>query len=109
VEVSLGTAARTGLADESFDVVVSANSVAAWPDLDAGILELRRVTARGGRVAIAWHGGTHPNRIARRLALPAGALDRIETALAQRLEQVTRHELTGLTVFTARRPRAPAA
>ncbi|MGH3328554.1 MAG: class I SAM-dependent methyltransferase [Streptomycetales bacterium] len=49
VDLRLGTADRTGFADESFDRVVSANNVAIWPDLQAGLRELHRVVRPGGR------------------------------------------------------------
>ncbi len=41
------------LDDDSFDVAVSLNGVSLFPDVDAGIAEMARVTRPGGRVAIA--------------------------------------------------------
>lgn len=103
IDLRLGTAARTGFADAEFDRVVSVNNIAIWPDLDAGLHEAHRVTRPGGRVLIAWHGGTQPSRIARSLALPEEKLTRIERSLRALFRDVTRHELTALTVFTAMR------
>jgi SAM-dependent methyltransferase len=102
-DLRLGTAGETGFGPNEFDRVVSVNTVALWPDLAAGLRELSRVTRPGGRVLIAWHGGRHPSRIARKLALPAGALDRIEQGLGELFTATARHELAGLTVFTATR------
>lgn len=101
IDLRLGTADRTGFPDADFDCVVSVNNVAIWPDLEAGLREVHRLTRPGGRVLIAWHGGTQPSRIARTLALPEDKLARIEGGLHDLFSGVTRHELTTLTVFTA--------
>jgi len=100
VDLRVGTAEHIGFPPASFDCVVSVNSVALWPDLAAGLRELHRATRRGGRVAIAWHGGTCSRGIARRLALPQRQLAVLEDRLAQEFTEVTRHELRTLTVFT---------
>jgi hypothetical protein len=50
---------------------------------------------------IAWHGGTAPSAIGRRLRLPDTILNRVRDALQTRFAEVTRHELTKVTVFTA--------
>lgn len=55
--------------------------MAIWPDLEGGIVELHRVVRPGGTIMLAWHGGTAPSRIVRRLMLPADQLDGIEKAL----------------------------
>jgi SAM-dependent methyltransferase len=103
IDLRLGTAGATGFGDAEFDRVVSVNNVAIWPDLEAGLREARRVTRPGGRVLIAWHGGTRPSRIARSLALPAEKLARIERGLGGLFRAVTRHELDALSVFIADR------
>lgn len=103
VDPRLGTVEATGFADAEFDVVVTVNTVALWPDLEAGLRELRRVTRPGGRVVIAWHGGTRPSAIARGLALPEHLLARIHHAMADLFTEVTRHELRTLTAFRATR------
>ncbi|MFI0350228.1 class I SAM-dependent methyltransferase [Actinomadura sp. 9N407] len=101
VDLRLGTADRTGFPDAEFDRVVSVNNVAIWPDLHAGLREVHRVTRPGGRTVIAWHGGTRPSRIARRLALPESVIAQIENGLGDLFTRVTRHELTALTVLSA--------
>lgn len=98
-ELRRGTAADTGYADQEFDVVVSVNNVAMWPDLDAGVREMCRVTRPGGRVLIAWHSATGRSPIARGNALPDDKLARIVQALG---DPVSRHELANLTLFDKR-------
>jgi SAM-dependent methyltransferase len=100
VQLRLGDAARTGLPRGNVDLAVSVNSVALWPDLDAGLAELSRVLRPGGRVVIAWHGGTAPSAITRRLRLPPDQLDRVERALERRFSAVTRRRLRQLEVLT---------
>lgn len=101
IDLRLGTAEHTGFADAEFDCVVSVNNVAIWPDLRAGLSELHRVTRAGGRVLIAWHGGTRPSRIARGLALPEDKAAHIERELRGLFSAVARHETTTLTVWSA--------
>ncbi|MDL4774497.1 MULTISPECIES: class I SAM-dependent methyltransferase [Thermomonosporaceae] len=101
IDLRIGTADRTGFADAAFDAVVSVNNVGLWPDLEAGMRELHRVTRPGGRVLIAWHGGRRPSPLTRRLSLPEHQLARVERALRDRFSGVRRDELPGLTVFGA--------
>jgi SAM-dependent methyltransferase len=103
VELRLGSADRTGLAEETVDHVVSVNNVAIWPDLEAGIEELHRVVRPGGSVVLGWHGGTAPSRIARGLRLPTDKLDRIDRSLRDRFSRVDRRQLASLDVFAATR------
>jgi ubiquinone/menaquinone biosynthesis C-methylase UbiE len=103
VRLDLGTADRTGLPDASVDRVVSVNNVAIWPGLEAAVDELHRVVRPGGFIAIAWHGGTAPSRIARSLRLPEDELGRIERVLRDRFADVSRRQLPCLDVFTATR------
>lgn len=55
VLVQHGTAADTGQANMSIDVVISVNNVMFWPDRDAGFAELHRVLHPGGRLVLSAH------------------------------------------------------
>ena len=95
-----GDAERTGLPDGCVDVVVSVNTVAIWPDLDAGCDELLRVLRPGGRIVLSWHGGSAPPRAVRSMQLSGERSDRVLAALTRRCTDV-RRELTGrCTVFS---------
>lgn len=107
VTLETGTAEDTGLPGEAVDHVVSVNTVAIWPDLEAGLRELHRVVRPGGAVVIAWHGGTSPGRISRKLRLPEDRLARIESALTSLFTGVERRRLRNLDVFRAVRRTRP--
>ncbi|MEV8533874.1 class I SAM-dependent methyltransferase [Streptomyces sp. NPDC051211] len=55
LRLAVGTAARTGEADTSVDVVISVNNLQLWPDVPAGLAELHRVLRPGGRMLLAAH------------------------------------------------------
>ncbi|HEX6471737.1 MAG TPA: methyltransferase domain-containing protein [Streptosporangiaceae bacterium] len=128
LDLRVGSAAATGFPDGFFHHVVTVNTVAIWPDLEAGLRELHRVTKPGGDLVIAWHGGRSPTRIGRHLLLPEHALRRVHDALSAVFDdidrnevdrkqvdrnevdrheverhEVERHELTTLVAFRARR------
>ena len=96
-----GTAASTGQPEASFDRVVSVHNVALWPDLDAGVVELARITAPGGFVLLAWHGGQALPWTVRNLRLPAAKLDHIEATLAEHFSKVERIQASRDDVFRA--------
>ncbi len=102
VEIRPGDAAATGLPDGAVDLAVSVNNIAIWPDLDAGVAELRRVVRPGGRLLLSWHGGTEPARAARRLLLPEEQQARIEDAVRARFAEVRRVGTRRCTVVDAR-------
>jgi ubiquinone/menaquinone biosynthesis C-methylase UbiE len=103
MRLAVGTADQTGLPDASCDRVVGVNNVGLWPDLDAGLTELHRVTRPGGTVTLAWHGGSRPGAIARRLRLPADKLTHLEARLRAHFTSVTHTALPEEDVFLATR------
>ncbi len=92
--LSLGTAAETGYPDASFERVVSVHNVALWPDLRAGIAELRRVVSDGGM------GRTSPLSTGK-LRLPEPKLDQIAATLSGHFARVERVATTRDDVFRA--------
>jgi ubiquinone/menaquinone biosynthesis C-methylase UbiE len=54
VDLRHGTVERMSFADEAFDLALAINSMQVWPDVDAGLREIRRVLRAGGRVALAF-------------------------------------------------------
>lgn len=55
VQVTDGTAERTGQPDGSVDVVFSTNNVQLWPDRPAALAELHRVLRPGGSLVVSVH------------------------------------------------------
>lgn len=102
-DLRVGTAEDTGFPDARFDAVVSANTVAIWADLPAGLRELHRVLRPGGRLVLAWHGGSRPSRLGRRLALPEESLKKIEDNVRDVFGAVTRQVLPNIVAFTTTR------
>lgn len=99
VELRSGTAADTGLPGGCVDHVVSVNTVALWPDLDAGMDELRRVLRVGGTLSLAWHRAGARSRTSRRLGLPPAAATRIEEGIRARFDAVSRTDLSDVVLF----------
>jgi len=52
VELVEGALPSLPFADDAFDAIITANTIYFWPDTEAGMRELRRVLAPGGRLAI---------------------------------------------------------
>ena len=48
----VGNALNLRFIDEEFDVAISVNSIKAWPDRQAGILQMTRVVRPGGKVIV---------------------------------------------------------
>jgi arsenite methyltransferase len=81
VAVHRGSADSLPFADETFDAVVATNNVVMWPDLVAGLLEIRRILRPSSRLLLSWHSATAPGSTERRLALPDGDLDKVTKAV----------------------------
>lgn len=103
VDLRVGTAEETTFADETFDAVVSVNNVPMWSSLEAGFAEAHRVLKPGGRLIVAWHGGTKPSRMARGMALEDDVLDRILAAMRDVFGDGERQRLGQVEVFLATR------
>ncbi|NNL67052.1 MAG: methyltransferase domain-containing protein [Myxococcales bacterium] len=89
--VAEGSADEVPFPDARFDKVVSVHTIYFWPDLAAGLRELRRVLREGGELLLAFHDGSHPQKAE---ALPATVytLHRAE-AVADALEAAGFHEI----------------
>jgi SAM-dependent methyltransferase len=87
--------------DDMFDMTVSINTVQFWPDLTAGMAEIRRVTRPGGTVLIGWHGGSAPTRIQRRLMLSDEELAGIASAISDHVGEAHHDHLSQSELFTA--------
>ena len=105
----LGAVGDLPFEEDSFDVTVSVNTVQFWPDLAAGLREIARVTRPGGKVLVAWHGGSSPSRIQRRLILDDSESTRIASAVNEHVGDVERVRLIQSELFTAEVPVAPRA
>jgi ubiquinone/menaquinone biosynthesis C-methylase UbiE len=57
VEIRDGEAADLPFEDGTFDKAFSTHTLYFWPDLCAGLLELRRVLRDGGELLLAFHDG----------------------------------------------------
>jgi ubiquinone/menaquinone biosynthesis C-methylase UbiE len=54
VDLHRGTVASIPFEGNAFDTVIAINSMQVWPDAAAGLREIRRVLAVGGRVALGF-------------------------------------------------------
>jgi SAM-dependent methyltransferase len=101
VDLRIGAAAAIPWPNEHFDVVVSVNTVAMWPDLDAATAEMGRVLCPGGELIVAWHSATSPRRVSRRLALDQATLDGIARSIERSVGPVRRRTTDHSELFTA--------
>jgi len=102
MDLRVAAAGQLPFADDSFDVTIAVNNTQFWPDLAAGLDEMRRVTRPGGQVLVAWHGGSTPSGIQRRLLLKPDELAGIAAAMTTHVGEVELESLTFSELFTAR-------
>jgi ubiquinone/menaquinone biosynthesis C-methylase UbiE len=103
LDIVAGTADKIPLPDAACDTVVATNSVVMWPDLAAGLDEIKRVLRPGGRLVLSWHSATHPSRSQRRLALSDDVMDTLSDALRATFGDVQRHDLMHSIAWQAQR------
>jgi ubiquinone/menaquinone biosynthesis C-methylase UbiE len=100
-DLRLGVAGALPFPDEHVDHVVAVNSVALWPDLQAALLDARRVLRPGGTLLIAWHSASSPSRLRRSLARPESWWHDTTDAVGRVFGNAERHDLTYSTACTA--------
>lgn len=103
VEISAGTADQLPLPDGACDTVVSVNTVVMWPDLAAGLREIKRVLRPDGRLVLSWHSATAPSRTSRRLALSDDVIRTLSDSLHATFGDFQRHDLTHSLAWQAQR------
>ncbi|MDQ3240891.1 MAG: class I SAM-dependent methyltransferase [Actinomycetota bacterium] len=103
VDISAGTADQLPLPDAACDTVVATNTVVMWPDLAAGLDEIKRVLRPDGRLVLSWHSATAPSSTSRRLALSEDVIRTLSDALHATFGDVQRHELTYSVAWQAQR------
>ena len=84
----LGAAATTPFPANHADFIISVNNIPMWPDLDAGLVEVRRLLQPGGVAWFAWHGGHDPRGHQRRLVLGAEQRATIEATIGRHFAEV---------------------
>jgi ubiquinone/menaquinone biosynthesis C-methylase UbiE len=94
VDIAAGSADQIPLPDAACDTVVAANTVVMWPDLAAGLHEIRRVLRPNGRLVLSWHSATAPSRTQRRLALSDNVIRTLSDALHATFGDIQWHDLT---------------
>jgi len=106
VVIAPGTADQIALPDASCDTVVATNTVVMWPDLAAGLHEIKRVLRPGGRLILSWHSAAGPSNTQRRLALTDDVIRPLTGALHATFGKVQRHDLTHSVAWQAHRREA---
>jgi len=103
VDIAAGTADQLPLPDAACDTVVAANTVVMWPDLAAGLHEIKRVLRPDGRLVLSWHSATASSSTSRRLALSDDVTARLTDALRATFGDFQRHDLTESVAWEAHR------
>jgi ubiquinone/menaquinone biosynthesis C-methylase UbiE len=100
-DLRLGVAGALPFPDQHADHVVAVNTAAIWPDLEAALVDARRVLRPGGSLLIAWHAARSPRRIQRVLAQPDTWWDEAIAATRRVFGNAERQELTYTTACIA--------
>lgn len=100
-DLRLGVAGALPFPDHHADHVVAVNTAAIWPDLEAGLVDARRVLRPGGSLLIAWHSAASPRRLQRTLAQPGPWWDEATDTVRRVFGNVERHDLTYTTACSA--------
>ncbi|CAN5225875.1 hypothetical protein BH20ACT13_BH20ACT13_06020 [soil metagenome] len=103
VDICPGTADQLPLPDAAFDTVASVNTVVMWPDLLAGLREIRRVLRPDGHLVLSWHSATAPSSTSRRLALSDANTRTLSDALHATFGDLERHDLSHSVVWQVQR------
>jgi ubiquinone/menaquinone biosynthesis C-methylase UbiE len=103
-DLRVGVAGALPFPDRDADQVIAVNTAAMWPDLQAALVDARRVLRPGGGLLIAWHAATSPRRLQRFLAQPEAWWDETLTVVRRVFGNAERHDLTYTTVCTAVAP-----
>lgn len=101
LDLRVGEAAHLPYPAGSFEVTVSVNSVAVWPDVEAGLREMRRVLVEGGTALVGWHSASSPRWTQRRLALRREQLDQVVQAMSSVFGNVRREDLANVLMFAS--------
>ena len=92
IDLCCAAAADLPFENDRFDVTLSFNTVQFWPDLNAGLREIRRVTRPGG---------TAPTCIQRRLVLDDAELAGLASAIGEHIGDVGQQHLAQSELLTA--------
>jgi ubiquinone/menaquinone biosynthesis C-methylase UbiE len=96
-----GVAGALPFPDHHADHVVAVNTALFWPDLEAALVDARRVLRPGGSLLIAWHSATSPRRIQRAIAQPEPWWDETMSIVRRVYGNAERHNLTYTSACTA--------
>jgi len=103
-DLRVGAAAAMPFEDATADIVVSVNNMPMWPDVDAALVEIRRVIRPGGLLLIAWHGGTDPRGHQRQLTFPPERLTALDATIRRHFSGVQRRPLRHSELWEAHQP-----